>query len=286
MLCAVGEIGLAFGTPRHREEGAFRWDAPRGGGLLRRLREWFAPAGLPTVFHVTHHKAGSQWVNRILHALAYERLVMPEVRDGAINVQFLERPIRAGMIYPTVYVTRDEFESVRLPRSWRRFVVVRDLRDTLVSAYFSIKHSHAMEAPRDLEDRHRLHELSVEEGLLFLLDSWLPDRAEVQQSWLGGPDDVLKYEDLLRDDLRILERVLIDHCRLNVPPERLREVVLANRFEARAGRKPGQEDQSSHERKGIAGDWRNHFTDRVAKFFKERYGDLLVATGYEKDDRW
>jgi hypothetical protein len=289
MLSVVGEIGLAFGM-RRRDEGAFRWAAPRAGvgGLLARVREWFTPVavGTPTVFHVTHHKAGSQWVNRIFHALAYERLVMPEVRDGAINVQFLERPIRPGMVYPTVYVTRQEFESVRLPRPWKRFVVVRDLRDTLVSAYFSIKHSHAMEHPRDLEDRRRLHELSVEDGLLFLLDSWLPDRAAVQRSWAGGTDDVLKYEDLLRDDLRILERVLIGHCGLSVTPERLREVVLANRFEMRAGRKPGTEDVASHERKGVAGDWKTHFTDRVAKAFRNRYGSLLVATGYEKNDRW
>jgi lipopolysaccharide transport system ATP-binding protein len=108
----------------------------------------------------------------------------------------------------------------------------------------------------------------------------------VQRSWAGGPDDVLKYEDLLRDDLSILERVLIGHCGLDVTPQRLREVVLANRFEARAGRKPGTEDVGSHERKGVAGDWRTHFTDRVAKTFKSRYGSLLVATGYEKDDRW
>ena len=103
---------------------------------------------------------------------------------------------------------------------------------------------------------------------------------------LGGPDDVLKYEDLLGDDLRILDRVLVGHCGLKVTPERFREVVLANRFESCAGRKPGTEDVSSHERKGVAGDWRSHFTDRIAKEFKNRYGQLLVATSYEKNERW
>jgi lipopolysaccharide transport system ATP-binding protein len=53
-----------------------------------------------------------------------------------------------------------------------------------------------------------------------------------------------------------------------------------------AGRKPGNEDTQAHERKGIAGDWRNYFTDRVSTEFKRCYGSLLVATGYEKGFSW
>jgi lipopolysaccharide transport system ATP-binding protein len=242
-----------------------------------------APPAVPTVFHVTHHKAGSQWINRIFHALAYERLVLPQ----AANAQFLDRPVRPGAIYPTLYVTREQFESVALPEHWRRFVVIRDLRDTLVSAYFSVKVSHTIQAEWMSEWRAGLNGTSEERGLMYMLDTWLPCVAEVQRSWLHSGEDLLKYERLLENDLEILERVLLRHCRLPVAPERFREVVLANRFEARTGgRRRGTEDVASHERKGIAGDWKNHFTDKVAKAFKNRYGSLLVATGYEKDWRW
>ena len=72
-----------------------------------------------------------------------------------------------------------------------------------------------------------------------------------------------------------------------MPAEQVREAVLACRFEhLTGGRRRGQEDVRSHERKGVAGDWRRHFTDRVTRAFKERFGDLLVATGYEKDLHW
>jgi hypothetical protein len=101
-----------------------------------------------------------------------------------------------------------------------------------------------------------------------------------------GPDEILKYEDLLLQDAELLERVLLRECGLPVSPERLRKVILANRFETRSGRKRGEENVSSHERKGVAGDWRNHFSDKIAKEFKSHYGDLLVATGYEPNDRW
>jgi len=52
------------------------------------------------------------------------------------------------------------------------------------------------------------------------------------------------------------------------------------------GRRPGQEDIHAHQRKGIAGDWRNHFTTRVKEVFKQRYGHVLIATGYEPDLNW
>jgi lipopolysaccharide transport system ATP-binding protein len=272
----------------HRSALPFTWDRPSHGNrawswLKRRLA---IASELPTVFHVTHFKAGSQWVNRILQTLAYDRIVLPEVEGQRINVQYLDRPIQGGKVYPTVYVTRDEFESVNLPPNSRRFVVIRDLRDTLVSAYFSIKNSHEMSQAHDLQMRAHLHEVNLDAGLMFLMDEVLDDIATLQQSWLGGPDDIIKYEDMLTRDEEILKRVLLDHCELPVEAARFREVVVANRFESRAGRKRGTEDAQSHERKGIAGDWRNYFSDAIVNTFKSRYGELLVATGYESNDRW
>lgn len=46
------------------------------------------------------------------------------------------------------------------------------------------------------------------------------------------------------------------------------------------GRVVGQEDQNSHYRRGIAGDWRNHFTDTHIAAFRDRYGDLVEKLGY------
>jgi lipopolysaccharide transport system ATP-binding protein len=236
----------------------------------------------PTIFHITHHKAGSQWINRIFQALAFERMVLPEVQ----NHQFLHKPVEAGRIYPTLYITREQFESVALPRHWRRFVMIRDLRDTLVSLYFSLKHSHKLLTDLMRARRTALNELSEEEGLLYLIDCGLTPMAQVQWSWYAAREEVIRYEDLLQRDEEILARVLLGHCRLGVEPQRLREVIRAQRFEAQSGRKPGTEDTHAHERKGIAGDWRNHFTDRVRAEFKRCYGSLLIATGYEKNFNW
>jgi hypothetical protein len=57
--------------------------------------------------------------------------------------------------------------------------------------------------------------------------------------------------------------------------------VYRNRFEANAkGRRTGAEDTASHYRKGVAGDWVNHFTPAVSKAFEERFDGLPRQLGY------
>jgi hypothetical protein len=46
------------------------------------------------------------------------------------------------------------------------------------------------------------------------------------------------------------------------------------------GRQVGVEDRDSHYRLGVAGDWRNHLTDRHLAAFRERFGDLAERLGY------
>jgi len=240
------------------------------------------PDPMPPVFHVTHWKAGSQWIHKILRKCVPERIVDPQL--GAAQVR--QFAIRRGAVYPTVYLTQKELAKLAPPDS-KRFVVIRDLRDTLVSAYFSLKHSHPLVAESMVALRKKLTELDFEAGLLHLMDDFLPHCATIQLSWIEAGEPILKYEELLNDDLAQLEHVLIERCGLPIGPEQLRAAVLENRFETvTQGRKPGTEEIMAHERKGVAGDWRNHFSARVKDAFKTRYGGLLVAAGYEKDLHW
>jgi hypothetical protein len=258
--------------------------APHLGGRLAGSPNTVVAAGLePAVFHITHWKAGSQWIARILRDLVGDRLVLPV---NSLQDQFLKWPIQPGMVYPAIYVSKEQFDQVSKPSNCRRFVIIRDLRDTLVSLYFSVKISHAL--PAQLASmRTALSQRDHEAGLLYTMENWLPGVAVIQESWLRAQEPLLHYEDLLENDLEILERLLLEQCQLRVTPAQLREVVLASRFEClTGGRQRGQEDITAHERKGISGDWRNYFTDRVTRAFKERFGKLLIATGYEEDLAW
>lgn len=260
------------------------WSSTITSGVTTSLRSiGLAESIQPTIFHVTHWKAGSQWIYKILQDCASERIVAPQVDE----LQFLRHPIEVGKVYPTVYVTKQQYDTVQLPANWSRFVVIRDLRDTLISAYFSFKVSHPVLSPLIKDWREILQSRSKDDGLLYLMAEWLPACARIQASWVEAGEHILRYEDLLEHDLELLEPVLIDECRLPVSREQFRQIVLKNRFASLTnGRNRGREDVSAHERKGIAGDWRNHFSRRVKREFKDRFGQLLIATGYESHMNW
>ncbi len=236
----------------------------------------------PTLIHVTHWKAGSQWIHKILRTCFPNNIIQPSLG----NVQFVNQKIVSGGVYPTVYVTKEEFDTAILPENYYKFIVIRDLRDTLISGYYSIKISHPPMG-QIADWRKILNEVSLEDGLLFLMKNWLPDSAAIQQSWLNAREELIRYEDLLEHDLDLLHDLLINKAMMNIDPENLRTVILESRFEnVTGGRKLGQENLHVHERKGIPGDWKNHFSDRIRHEFKLQFGDLLANTGYEANSSW
>ena len=266
----------------------------------------------PTIFHITHHKAGSQWVAEILKQSAPNRIVLPKI-DAA---HFFMNPISLGGIYLTIYASREEFETIITPERWfhqkacnlsqapnkyfdnwakgqvkRRhpfllFIVIRDLRDTLVSLYFSIRNSHPLLTDTLSERRKFLLNVSKEEGLIYLMDIALKREAKIQTSWMMNTTDLLvSYEELVADEQMVFER-LINYCQIKIDQNRLRSIVKANTFETISGRKRGQEDITAHQRKGVVGDWRNHFSERVKEEFKKRFGEVLIKTGYECSFNW
>lgn len=265
----------------------------------------------PTVFHITHWKAGSQWVREILTHCAPGRIVSPEIYLD----QFYKKPIIPGGIYPATYVPRERFSQVITPfenislktmwdliRSNQRvlrnfknfqqennplifFLVLRDLRDTLVSLYFSFKFSHPVIHGEIQKHKDILNTTDKDFGFRYLMDEYLELIAEIQISWIDSAELVIRYEDLLEDQYGLFEKI-VAYCKIDVGAERLKHIVRDNSFEKVTGRKRGEEDLSSHLRKGIPGDWKNHFSPEIKEEFKARFGHVLIATGYQENDRW
>jgi hypothetical protein len=236
----------------------------------------------PTAFHITHYKAGSQWIYQILKRCVRHRLVTPQL--GAAHV--LQSTVRGGRIYPTVYLTKEEFDAVDKPHDYAAFVILRDLRDTTVSGYFSLKHSHN-ELPGIAACRQELWGRNLDEGLIWIIENWTGVSARISQSWAQSGEPWIRYEDLLAEDVTLLEKALLGRCRLPIKQWKLHQAILACRFERLSGgRRPGQEDIFSHMRKGIANDWQRYFSPKVKVAFKERHGQALIACGYEKNNDW
>jgi hypothetical protein len=242
---------------------------------------------------------------------SFERRSLAE-RTEAVGVDFVS------------CITSDREQAEALAPT-RAFHVIRDPRDILVSAYFSHRNSHPTDGlPHLAEHRERLRSLSKEEGLLLEMDfsagamrdiaEWDYDRAEIlevrmeelsakpydgfveifQHLGLLPAEEPAKARKLLgiwsgRIRNRLASRPHLARLRKPTPAtaELLLGAVYAQRFEAQTkGRRAGAEDPHSHYRKGVAGDWVNHFTDEHVDAFKDRYGDLVVRLGYETTDDW
>jgi hypothetical protein len=98
----------------------------------------------------------------------------------------------------------------------------------------------------------------------------------------------VRYEDLLERPETEARR-LFEFLGADGDEEVVRRCVEANDFEALSGRKRGNEEYEvgfQKRRKGIAGDWKNVFTERDKAIYKETAGDLLIELRYAENYDW
>jgi hypothetical protein len=277
--------------------------------------------GRPLLAFFGHHKCASSWITDIVAAVCAElglrQVVVHADRDFGHDLQAFVDAQRADWL---IYSNAD-WSRVQGLRSFRGFHVVRDPRDISVSAYYSHLYSHGVDAgwPELADYREQLKRLPKDEGLLAEI---VRLRAEVEsmRTWDYGDARILelKMEDLTADPypyfLRIFEFLgLVDDRRLTLarralyaphkamrvlgkltglpfpslfarlPAERVLGIVWENDFRKKAGgRRQGEEDTRSHYRKGVAGDWKNHFKAEHRAYFERHYRDALEKLGYER----
>jgi hypothetical protein len=172
------------------------------------------------------------------------------------------------------------------------FHVVRDPRDVIVSAYFSHLKTHPTRNwPKLIPFREKLQTVTKEEGLFMELEF-----CELQwKRMVGWPNRhprtmTVRLEDFVGESYRSQFRSIFNFVGLfdrGLDEDTFNEIMSRNSFQARSGgRKQGEEDLSSHFRKGVHGDWRNHFTDKHIVAVKRRLNDLLLKYGYETSPDW
>lgn len=103
---------------------------------------------------------------------------------------------------------------------------------------------------------------------------------------LGDNYNEVRYERLLEDPEKEFGRIF-GFLGASNEEKLVKRCTRATSFAKRSGgRTSGQENTRSGARKGIAGDWKNVFTDQDKEIFKEEAGDLLVELGYEDNHNW
>jgi hypothetical protein len=93
------------------------------------------------------------------------------------------------------------------------------------------------------------------------------------------------YEALLQEGESVLQE-LLEFLSIPSDLDTVKDMLYQSSFPFLTGRQRGEEDPTSFYRKGVAGDWKHHFTEDDKKLFKEIAGDVLIKLGYEKDFNW
>lgn len=167
-------------------------------------------------------------------------------------------------------------------------VMLRDYRDVCVSLAFHIYRTNADSWEGVFQSA----------DLIALDEQFLIDNLENYEFH----NDILTYLNLAREKPKQVKIVRFEDLKANTPSA-LREVLEflgvstaednvqrcleKNSFERLSGgRQAGDADNSSFYRKGVTGDWADHFSAKNVDVFKRIAGDTLIAAGYERDDSW
>ncbi len=252
-------------------------------------------SGLVRLHLVTEYpRSGGTWLSQLLSTylcIPFPRNEMPALKESVFHGHY--RPARGFNRLRQIY--------------W----LVRDGRDVLVSLYhhYLIWNEKNIKHPADvLYHRKKLEFERYEDVRTNLPDfmefifthtpsrlvkfthpgDWATfNRAWLEQAAINEERIVrLRYEDLLGDTPGELARILAQT--LGGPPDAARVAEVAERysFKTQTGRTPGQESTESFMRKGVAGDWKNHFSPEAARVFDRHAGDVLIQLGYESDHSW
>lgn len=154
------------------------------------------------------------------------------------------------------------------------FYILRDPRDVVVSTMYHGKRSGFDDS---LKPGSRDHSQVVSTAT----DNWVAGVMAVDKFQAQFPKRVVevRYEDLLADPMPSLKRLA---SRLGVSGDDavLAEVIRSTSFEATTGRKRGVQDQTSFNRKGIAGDWQTELDQQTLAIIEEKCGALMRNRGY------
>jgi hypothetical protein len=259
----------------------------------RRCREGFERLGASypqsILFAAALPKSGSTWLARMLAAFpGFSRLLIPDVAahelrtGGSHDYELPEDAFRRmrGMLVVTKMHIPASPHNISLLRQHdlRHVVLYRDLRDVAVSYTHYVR-----QTPWHPHYPH-YRRLSITQGLERFARELLPAYVAWVDQWHAQADGkrtlIVRYETLLTETEGVMRQIAL-HFGLEDAEDSLAGIVARHSFERLRARHGAR-----FYRKGVAGDWRHHFTPALVDMYKESAGDFLVTYGYEADAAW
>ena len=232
---------------------------------------------LPLYIVNEYPKSGGTWVSQMLSDyldLPFSRNQFPKFQSSILHGHYL--------YFPTL-------KNV--------FIVMRDGRDIMVSYYYQSLFKHERFNDRLVEITRRDLDFNKYSDIKNNMPKFIEYKfsnkkhprftwSEFVNSWIDKNAPIIAYEDLLVDPIKVLGEAIQKVCNVQPDEDRLRKISEKYSFKNQTGRNPGDENKLSFLRKGIAGDWRNYFSNEAGQVFNEFAGKELIKLGYEIDDSW
>lgn len=249
----------------------------------------------PLLFVAGLPKSGTTWMERMLSSYpGYQEMMTPEVieyevehrgsHDYELPANLFHR-LDNMLAVLKLHVHGSSHNAELLQEADVPYLIMyRDLRDVAVSHVYYVQRTPWHPEYPDYDG------LSIERGLHHFSKTLLPEFIDWTLSWHANRDPdqslVVRYEDLLTDTMNTFREV-VQLFDLPDDPETIESIVEAHRFEnLSGGRSRGEHEDDSFFRKGVSGDWKNHFTPELKTLFKEEAGQVLIEFGYENDLDW
>jgi len=272
---------------------------PRYLAQLRSCRDGFRRFGnrypQKVLFIAGLPKSGTTWLKKMVTSYpGFAEILIPDVTPyematGGGNDYDLPSDMfgrfKDMLVVTKMHVHGSPHNVELLREAGVKYVVLyRDLRDVAVSYLFYVSRT-------PWHPEYPVYaRLSVQEGLRTFADRTLLAYADWVRSWHSNRDPEmsleLRYEQLNSDAAEVLAQVA-EHFELDSSRETLQRIVEMHDFQRLSGgRNRGQEGKNSFFRKGVVGDWKNHFTPELGEMYTRLIGDFLIEFGYEQDYSW
>lgn len=232
---------------------------------------------LPLYIVTEYPKSGGSWVSQMLSEylnVPFPRNQFPKIQSSVMHGHYLYSPSMKNVV-----------------------VVLRDGRDVMVSFYYQSLFANERFNSRLVEITRRELQFDdyddIKKNLPRFIEYKFTTRkhprftwSDFINDWLDKDAAFIRYENLLQDPVEELAQALYVVKKNDPDRKILEQIVEKYSFETMSKRKQGEENKHSFLRKGIAGDWKNHFSKEAREVFNSFAGKELIKLGYEDDEKW
>lgn len=134
--------------------------------------------------------------------------------------------------------------------------------------------------PKDISFQRYLNGLDFERGVLLEM-LWRRPHFRTMLAWPDRPEMLtLRYESLVGNEEESFAAIVRHYGFCEEEAARGGAIAEAHSL------KHKKLGSRRHTRNGAARQWQGAFTPRLARIFEDNFGDVLRATGYERDGGW